>query len=186
MQVSELFERCVELADVAPSRASLRYLHETLVLACAEALRGSRQGFGNVFAQVDYLCKQHGIAMHERIAIQQMRRHSNGKEQISEDDWKYDIRALALFISAIFHEDIPHDLLTRLPALARQQKHQPKVNLRYIRCIVDSWDEHDIYASTADGPICVHCNTQPPSPITQPSQRVHSSTCWTVIVKAQQ
>ena len=158
MQVSELFERCVELADVAPSRASLRYLHETLVLACAEALRGSRQGFGNVFAQVDYLCKQHGIAMRERIAIQQMRRHSNGKGQISEDDWKYDIRALALFISAIFHEDIPHNLLTRLPALGRQQEHQPKVNLRYIRCIVDSWDERYIYASTADGPICVHCN----------------------------
>ena len=80
MQVSELFERCVELADVAPSGASLRYLHETLVLACAEALRGSRQGFGNVFAQVDYLCKHHGIAMRDRIAIQQMRRHSNGKE----------------------------------------------------------------------------------------------------------
>ena len=157
MQVSELFERCVELADVAPSRASLRYLHETLVLACAEALRGSRQGFGNVFAQVDYLCKQRGIAVHERVAIQQMRRHSNGKEQISEDDWKYDIRALALLISAIFHEEIPHDLLTRLPAQGRQQEHQPQVNLRYIRCIVDSWDEHEIYASTTDGPICVHC-----------------------------
>ena len=155
MHVSELFERCVELADVAPSRASLRYLHETLVLACAEALRGSRQAFGNVFAQVDYLCKQHGVAIPDRIAIQQMRRHSNGKEQVSQSDWPYDIRALSLFISAIFHEDIPHDLLTRLPAQGRQQEQQPKVNLRYIRCIVDSWDERYIYASTADGPICV-------------------------------
>ena len=155
MHVSELFERCVELADVAPSRASLRYLHETLVLACAEALRGSRQAFGNVFAQVDYLCKQHSVAIPDRIAIQQMRRHSNGKEQVSQSDWRYDIRALSLFISAIFHEDIPHDLLTRLPAQGRQQEQQPKVNLRYIRCIVDSWDERYIYASTADGPICV-------------------------------
>jgi hypothetical protein len=159
MHVSELFERCVELADVAPSRASLRYLHETLVLACAEALRGSRQAFGNVFAQVDYLCKQHGIAIPDRIAIQQMRRHSNGKEQVSQSDWRYDIRALSLFISAIFHEDIPHDLLTRLPAQGRQQEQQPKVNLRYIRCIVDSWDERYIYASTADGPICVQRST---------------------------
>ena len=162
MQVSELFERCVELADVAPSGASLRYLHETLVLACAEALRGSRQGFGNVFAQVDYLCKHHGIAMRDRIAIQQMRRHSNGKEQITQEDdgeyqssWLYDVRALALFISAIFHEDIPHKLLTRLPATGCQQEHQAQVNLRYVRCIVDSWDEHYIYASTSDGPICV-------------------------------
>ena len=162
MQVSELFERCVELADVAPSGASLRYLHETLVLACAEALRGSRQGFGNVFAQVDYLCKHHGIAMRDRIAIQQMRRHSNGKEQITQEDdgeyqssWLYDVRALALFISAIFHEDIPHKLLTLLPATGCQQEHQAQVNLRYVRCIVDSWDEHYIYASTSDGPICV-------------------------------
>ena len=158
MHVSELFERCVELADVAASRASLRYLHETLVLACAEALRGSRQGFGNVFAQVDYLCKQHGIAMPERIAIQQMRRHSNGTKDaapLSQEDWLYDIRALALFISAIFHEDIPHQLLTRLPAIGKQQEYQPQVNLRYIRCVVDSWDDQYIYASTSDGPICI-------------------------------
>ena len=65
------------------------------------------------------------------------------------------MRALALFISAIFHEDIPHKLLTRLPATGCQQEHQAQVNLRYVRCIVDSWDEHYIYASTSDGPICV-------------------------------
>ena len=155
MKVSELFERCVELAGVEPSAGALRYLHETLVLACAEALRGSRQGFGNVFAQVDYLCKQHGITMPERIAIQQMRRHSNGVKEsapLSPEDWRYDIRALALFISAIFHEDIPHQLLTRLPATGREHEHRAQVNLRYIRCIVDGWDDQYIYAFTADGP----------------------------------
>ena len=158
MKVSELFERCVELTGVEPSAGALRYLHETLVLACAEALRGSRQGFGNVFAQVDFLCKQHGIALPERIAIQQMRRHSNGTkeaEPLSQDDWRYDLRALALFISAIFHEDIPHQLLTRLPATGWQQEHGVQVNLRYVRCIVDDWDDRFIYASTADGPICI-------------------------------
>ena len=158
MKVSELYERCVELTAVEPSAGALRYLHETLVLACAEALRGSRQGFGNVFAQVDYLCKQHGIAMPERIAIQQMRRHSNGAKDakpLSQEDWRYDIRALAHFISAIFHEDIPHQLLTHLPATSQQQEHRPQINLRYVRCIVDSWDDQNIYASTADGPICI-------------------------------
>ena len=158
MKVSELFERCVELTGVEPSAGALRYLHETLVLACAEALRGSRQGFGNVFAQVDFLCKQHGIALPERIAIQQMRRHSNGTKDskpLSQEDWRYDLRALALFISAIFHEDIPHQLLTRLPATGWQQEHGVQVNLRYVRCIVDDWDDRFIYASTADGPICI-------------------------------
>lgn len=57
-------------------------MHQTLVLACGEALLNSRQGFGNLFAQVDYLCKRHGIAMRERIAIQQMRRHSNSTKEM--------------------------------------------------------------------------------------------------------
>lgn len=168
MKVSELFERCLKLTGVEPSAGTVRYLHETLVLACAEALRGSRQGFGNVFSQVDYLCKQHGIAMPERIAIQQMRRHSNGtkeSEPLSQEDWRYDIRALALFLSAIFHEDVPHQLLTHLPATGRQQEHRTQVNLRYVRCIVDSWDDQNIYASTADGPICVEL-TSHSSPLT--------------------
>ena len=46
MTVAELFDRCGELAAIEPSRRALRYLHETLVLACAEALHGSRQAFG--------------------------------------------------------------------------------------------------------------------------------------------
>ncbi len=166
MTVSELFNRCVELAATEPSRKALRYLHETLVLACAEALRGSRQAFGNVFSQVDYLCKHHGVAMRERIAIQQMRRHSNGtrntkvqQEQLSHEDWLYDVRALALFVSTVFHADIPHELLTLLPAKGRQQQTYREVNLPYIRCIVDSWDDSHIYATTAEGPICVEDST---------------------------
>ena len=99
MEVSELYDRCVELATQEPSVASLRFMHETLVLACGEALHDTRQGFGNVFSQVDYLCKRHGIAMRHRIAIQQMRVHSNGRKLQDADDWLYDIRALALFIS---------------------------------------------------------------------------------------
>ena len=185
MYVSELFDRCVELADVAPSRASLRYLHETLVLACAEALRGSRQGFGNVFAQVDFLCKQHGIAMPERIAIQQMRRHSNATKDaapLSHEDWLYDIRALALFISAIFHEDVPHQLLTRLPATGKQPSHLSQVNLRYVRCIVDSWDDQYIYASTSDGPICIERSSHfsllpPPSSLLSPGLQLNLLDC---------
>ena len=166
MTVGELFDRCGELAAIEPSHRALHYLHETLVLACAEALRGSRQAFGNVFSQVDYLCKHHGVAMRERIAIQQMRRHSNNRkrttsqqEQLSQEDWLYDVRALAIFISSVFHTDIPHGLLTRLPANGRQQEYSP-INQSYIRCIVDSWDDSHIYATTAEGPICVDISSQ--------------------------
>ena len=80
MKVTELFERCMETVQAEPSAAVLRYMHETLVLACAEALRGSGKGFGNLMAQTDYLCKEAGMGIADRIAVQTMRRHSNRKE----------------------------------------------------------------------------------------------------------
>ena len=80
MKTSELFDRCVEIVKEEPSPAVLRYMHETLVLACAEALRGSGLGFGSLMAQTDYLCKQAGIGVADRIAIQTMRHHSNRKD----------------------------------------------------------------------------------------------------------
>ena len=153
MDVSELYDRCVELTALEPSTASLRFMHETLVLTCGEALRDTRQGFGNVFSQVDYLCKRHGIAMRHRIAIQQMRVHSNGRILQNADDWLYDVRALVLFISAVFKVDIPHELLTRLPAETRTVAvtHQPKRQV--LRCVVTSWDASYIYATTAEGAV---------------------------------
>ena len=155
MDVSELYDRCVELTTQKPSAASLRFMHETLVLACGEALRDTRQGFGNVFSQVDYLCKRHGIAMRHRIAIQQMRVHSNGRKLQDAADWPYDIRALAHFISAVFKVAIPHELLTRLPAEPRPfiVGHQPKRHV--LRCVVTSWDASYIYATTTEGAVCI-------------------------------
>ena len=130
-------------------------MHETLVLACAEALRDTRQGFGNVFSQVDYLCKLHGVPMHERIAIQQMRYHSNGKEEISAEDWRYDLRALALFISIVFKADVPHPLLTSLPVERKTETVAYHQSFRSLRCIVTGWDDNHIYATTDKGAISI-------------------------------
>lgn len=152
MSVDELYNRCMELACAEPSAQAVRYMHETLVLACAEALRGSGQGFGNLFSQVDYLCKRHHVPVGERTAIQLMRRHSNRSEVPAKDDWLYDIRALSRFVAAIFHASIPHSLLVRIPAQPKA-KESTRINLRHIRCVVDSWDDCHIMATTADGPV---------------------------------
>ena len=130
-------------------------MHETLVLACAEALKGSRQGFGNLFSQVDFLCKHHGVAMRDRAAVQLMRRHSNGHESLTHEDWLYDVRTLSHFIASLFSTAIPHELLTRIPPEPRPMVTKAQVNLRYIRCVVTGWDEAHIYATTSDGPVCV-------------------------------
>ena len=140
---------------VEPSASALRYLHQTLVLACAEALRDSQQAFGNLFAQVDFLCKRHHVEQRDRIAIQDMRRHSNGREMPTADDWHYDVGALVRFISAVFQTDIPHELLVRVPANPKPLDDHGRTNLRYIRCVVDSWDDAYIYATTAQGSVCI-------------------------------
>ena len=156
MKVEELFERCVEIVKAEPSMALLRYMHETLVLACAEALRGSGQGFGNLMAQTDYLCKRVGIGIADRIAIQTMRRHSNGSDSvITSQELRYDVRALALFISSVFNEDIPHELVIRIPTSPPPTSLSPRVNQRYVRCVVTTWDDEYVYATTDDGEVCI-------------------------------
>ena len=156
MKVEELFERCVEIVKAEPSMALLRYMHETLVLACAEALRGSGQGFGNLMAQTDYLCKRAGIGIADRIAIQTMRRHSNGSDSvIMSQELRYDVRALALFISSVFNEDIPHELVIRIPTSPPPTSLSPRVNQRYVRCVVTTWDDEYVYATTDDGEVCI-------------------------------
>jgi len=156
VKVSELFERIMTLTVTEPSATARRFLHETLVLACAEALKDTRQAFGNLFAQVDYLCKSNGIAMQDRMDIQLMRRHSNGHdEELTKDEWLYDLRALSLFVSAIFQTAIPHGLLVRIPAKGRDTADCLPVNQRYLRCIVTDWDDRYIYATTSDGVVRV-------------------------------
>ena len=152
MKVQELFDRCAELAAARPSAAGLRFMHETLVLACGEALRAAGTGFGNLFAQVDYLCKHCGMAVGERVAVQQMRRRSNRTEVPAQEVWMQDIRTLAVFVAAVFKADVPGDLARLLPHHpAATGQTATAAGARYMRCIVDAWDERTIQAETTDG-----------------------------------
>ena len=178
MNVSELFSRCVEIVKAEPSAAVLHYMHETLVLACAEALRGSGQGFGSLMAQTDYLCKQAGIGVADRIAIQTMRRHSNRKEcALTHEDLRYDVRALALFISAVFSEDIPHTLLAHIPTIGRPTNLTMRINQRYIRCVVSHWDEEYVYATTDEGSICIQTDDEALRPLLTEGMQLNLLDC---------
>ena len=143
-----------------PTEAANRFLHETLVLCCAEALKDSGEGFGSLFAQVDYLCKRHGISRHDQQAIQDMRRHSNQRERLSHRDLLYDVRALALLISAAFGTGIPDALVRLIPTENRPQERGGHIDYRYIRCVVNRWDDHLIYADADFGETAIdyRCN----------------------------
>ena len=150
MEAKELFERCRELATSEPSAEANRFMHETLVLCCTEGLKTAGTGFGNLFSQVDYLTKRCGMKTKERMAVQQMRRHSNRQEVLSREAWQQDVRALALLISAVFKIDIPDALVRMIPHHELQADFTP-VNARYIRCIVNRFDTQTIWAETTEG-----------------------------------
>ena len=151
ISVDELFGRCVELATSEPSAASNRFMHETLVLCCAGGMQSSEMAFGNLFSQVDYLTKRCGMTKGLRAAVQQMRRHSNHTEVLSQEEWMQDVRALALFISAVFKADIPDALVRLIPHHINSTKLFQAVNASYIRCIVTNYDEQTILADTVEG-----------------------------------
>lgn len=113
-----------------------RMMHEVLVLCCHEGVKDIRQAFGNLFSQVDFLCKRHRIKVADKVAIQEARRHSNSVKPLSEEDLRYDARALCLFISAVFNVDIPHDLVIRIPTENRPYERKAAINFRQVRCIV--------------------------------------------------
>ena len=152
MTTNELFDRCKELALAEPSPTALRLMHETLVLACAEALKNSATGFGNLFAQVDYLAKRSGMSTADRMAVQQMRRRSNRSQTGSRQQWLYDVRALTLFVAAVFATAVPDGVTQLIPhSPAPMDTEALPVNSRYLRCIVNRYDALTIDAETADG-----------------------------------
>lgn len=146
----ELFDRCLEIAtatDDSPARN--RLMHETLLLACEAAADGGRTGFGNLFSQVDRICRRCGVSERERLEIQLMRRHSNRRDRLAHRELMYDIRALCLFISAVFAVDIPPQLSRIIPHTARPLGDNVRIDARCVRCVVGRVEEDRFYV-TAD------------------------------------
>ena len=155
INAKELYDILQGLATDEPLTANLRQLHEVIKLCAAEGCRSQGGTFGNLFSQIDFVCKHFGLKAQQKWAIQQARRHSNGRETLSRDEWYYDLRAVTLLISAIFHEDVPGGLLQLLPVNLQPQPSQLSINKRYIRCIVRSFDDNFITADSEEGEILV-------------------------------
>src|SRR5574344_77230 len=148
ISAAELYERINNVLDERRTMDDVsvnRYLHDTLVLACNEATHDMKQNFGNLFSQVDFLCKKFGLSKSSVFSIQTMRRHTNKSVVESKEDLLYDLRALAVFISAILGTSIPIKLFGKIPKEDRPLVHHD-INAKYIRCVVRSWDDETINA----------------------------------------
>lgn len=144
---NELYQRAAQILETGSQEGAPvnKMLHETLVMACAAGLRNTSYSFGDLNARVDYLCTQCGLSAADTRAIHQMRRHSNSSSPILPEDLTYDVRALCVFISAVFREVIPSFLVGKIPVRAQQTRQTLRLDERYIRCIVRQWDEHYIW-----------------------------------------
>ena len=174
MNVKELYDIIQQLAASErpceavspprnPSPQHLRQLHAVIALVAAEGCRTQGGTFGNLFSQVDFVCKHFALSPQQRWAVQQARLHSNGNETLTNEDFLYDLRAVTTLISAVFHEDVPGTLLQILPPASSLPSPSSRltVNRRYVRCIVRSFDDTTITADTEDSEILVdYANTE--------------------------
>lgn len=156
MDASEFFDICAELIAGEPSADATRRLHEVLKLCCAEGCRRQGGAFGNLFAQVDYLCKQLGLTPAQTHDLQDARHHTNAGVPVGSPDWSYDVKAVVRLISAVFAVDIPSSLVPLLPAGEKQRERGHRINKDYVRCIVSRVDADVIQADTSDGPITIN------------------------------
>ena len=167
MNCQDIYNRILELAemhDKVKPAALNKLAHETLVLVCHEALKDSRRAYGNLFSQVDFLCKQHHVPTKDRVAIQAMRRHSNRTEAVTREDFLYDMRALCRFVSAITQSDIPTEVWKVLPIEARPYPKTGGIDVKYVRCIVTGKKDFTVFATaeqTLDGgSLSIDCSAE--------------------------
>ena len=144
---AELFGRVGQILDLTDRAIANKLMHETLVEVCHEGLAGNNLAFGNLFSQVDFLCKKHHVNVPDAIAIQRMRRESNRPGQPAPDEVRYNSRALALFISAVLDVDVPSEIVRRIPHTDRPHEHLQPIDYRCVRCIVKEIDANGFIAT---------------------------------------
>lgn len=179
MDCSELFERVSTIITDNRIAGAVRNknMHETLVLTCAEGLKNSKHGFGDLNAQVETLIRQLHIPTDEANAIRQMRRHSNRTQEILPEDLLYDARALATFIGRVFNTAVPDDLTSALPRNWKTREKKLHANSPDKRCVVTAWDETTITVIVdedgAESPMTVR--------YTQASQYAHMDYLYNIL-----
>lgn len=129
----------------------LRLLHETLVIVCAEGLKDTRFGFGDLNAQLESVIHLFHIHDDEAGALRQARRDSNrpsieGTETEALRALCYDAAAVARLISRIYRTGIPAALTSLLPHDIKPVTDRLRRNTPDKRCIVRTFDEHTITA----------------------------------------
>lgn len=119
-----------------------------------EQTRLSKLDFSGPFARMDYLCKQMEYTENEYRRINAFRARCRNIYESPESElssfWQDDLRALSLFLEAIYRIPIPKELSSiLLPVYTSSPKDAPLV-ADYLRIVVDSWDDRFLYGKISD------------------------------------
>ena len=144
--VDELFERIYAVITLPKDKEHLAgsMMLETLKLACTSALANNKELFGNLFAQVSYLCKLHKLPTRDAIAIQRLRAETHFNVNFTNKEKASHIRALAIFVSVVFQKAIPNNVAKGLSPAYHTTKSRAKINYRKLRAVVQSWNDTHI------------------------------------------
>ena len=171
----ELFQKVIDAVSLYHQQRCnevCKTITQTLMLACQYGLRLSKHNFGNLSSQIDTLAKTCHISTAHTIAIQRARHHSisplhfidedshrslqngetNEEGAISRQELLTDLRAVAIFISAVYEAAIPDAILSSTPALVSSFQGEtgasaPCSKYRYIRCMIQSVNDDVILAT---------------------------------------
>jgi len=127
-------------------------LYKLLEQICYEQTAEVTLSFSNLFSRLDFVCKEKRMTPADRYAIQTMRR--NGRKAMSRDftpdmeTYRYDLRALARFISLAYDMPIPVSLQEEIPDTNRPYHENGLSYVPYLRVVVSNWTENKIYASS--------------------------------------
>lgn len=157
LQSFDLYNRIEQIHHCPPVSAEniqAKYilLYKVLQQACYELTTDATIAFANLFARLDFICKDRKMSPSDKYAIQTMRRNCNAAmgDKFTPDinEYRYDLRALVRFISLAYEEDIPASLLPEIPHSNRPYIGTRKSLIRYLRVSVSSWDDTQIFAAT--------------------------------------
>lgn len=157
LQSFDLYNRIEQIhhspkASADNIQAKYILLYKVLQQACYELTADATIAFANLFARLDFICKERKMTPSDKYAIQTMRRNCNaamGDNFVADvNEYRYDLRALVRFISLAYEEDIPASLLPEIPHSNRPYSGTKKSLIEYLRVSVSSWDDTRIFAAT--------------------------------------
>lgn len=147
-------ERIHRRPAASPENLTDKYirLYKLLEQACYEQTSEMTLSFSNLFSRLDFVCKEKRMTPADRYAIQTMRRNGkkalNGKLTPDMETYRYDLRALARFVSLAYDAPIPPGLQAEIPDENRPYHEGGQTYVPYVRVVVSSWTDTKIYASS--------------------------------------